>query len=163
MRSWKLYPEWMANSTDDVAPLPYTQPSHLPLPHWFDPLRWPALAAPELINAVYRCQRCGMCRETKACAVIRKNPALEVYTPRAMIAVIRGLLEERLSATELPDWFTKALQDCNCCGRCSDVCVANVAFREGVSPEPNIDHKRLFTAVKQTSTSFHSRSFQGSP
>ena len=91
-----------------------------------------------------------MCRETKGCAVMRKNLPLEVYTPRAIIAVVRALLEDRLSSQALPAWFTKAIQDCNCCGHCSDACVVNVAYREGASPEPNIDHSRLFRAVKET-------------
>ncbi|MCL5264362.1 MAG: 4Fe-4S dicluster domain-containing protein [Chloroflexi bacterium] len=146
-----LFVDWMLSfPPDEVSPLPYVPPSRLPLPHWFDPAKWPHLAAPELINAVYRCQRCGMCRETKSCAVLRKNLPLEIYTPRAIIATARALLEERMSTQALPAWFTKALQDCNCCGRCGDACIVNVAYREGASPEPNIDHARLFKAIKET-------------
>lgn len=149
MTAWNLYPDWMNESSDDVSPLPYMQPSKLPLPRWFDPEKWPSLASSDLINGVYRCQRCGMCCKTKNCAVIRKNLSLGIYTPRSIIAVVRALVEERLPIAELPDWFMKATTECNCCGRCSDVCIANVAFREGMSPEPNIDHKKLFNAVKR--------------
>ncbi|MCL4465869.1 MAG: hypothetical protein M1389_07575 [Chloroflexi bacterium] len=151
MNTSGLYTDWMlACPPDEISPLPHVPPSQLPLPHWFDQSKWPHLAAPELINAIYRCQRCGMCRQTSACAVIRKNPPLEVYTPRSIIALARALLEERLRPQALPSWFAKALADCNCCGRCGDLCIVNVAYREGASPEPNIDHGRLFAALKKT-------------
>ncbi len=136
-------------------PLPWRPPEELPLPAWVDIGKWRHLGKPELINAVFRCTRCGMCLTTERCATMikarrRGKGHHELYTPRGLISVIRALLEERVQIDELSPQAVEAASFCTACGRCSVPCIVNKAYHEGISPSPNIDHKQLFESYKLT-------------
>lgn len=149
MAELPMYPDfYLTAGAVGAAPLPYVPPSQLPLPSWLDRERWPEMARPELINGLYRCQRCGMCVHTPSCPVLEELGGVELATPRGRLTLMRGLLEERFGVEELPEVALLALKMCKLCGRCSEVCIANVAFREGKSSEVNIDHSALFKALR---------------
>lgn len=147
-----MYPDWMKENMerDKVKAVPYQNPTQLPLPSWFNEDKWPHFSAPEVINGIYRCQRCGICLTTKGCAVMTKDPNKETSTPRARIALARAILEERISIAEIPLSMREMVDRCNYCGKCSTSCIVNVSYREKVSAEKNIDHNKIFLALQKT-------------
>lgn len=146
-----MYPTWMEERpTEGSGALPYRPPSELPLPAWFDAAKWPHFARPELVNAVYRCQHCGKCLTTDPCTSMLGGDGSEAYTPRARISVIRALLEERMRPEELSGKIIDAVNLCSYCNNCAEACMVNVAWVEGLAPEPNIPCADLFDALRQT-------------
>ncbi|HAP31807.1 MAG TPA: hypothetical protein DCQ14_01935 [Firmicutes bacterium] len=131
-----------------VSPLPYCPPSQLPVPRWFEnhPLR--KLGYDEKLNAAFRCQRCGACLSTENCQAMSANPYEEAFTPRGRMIILRKLLEGRLKIEDLAPSLKEAIRRCTLCGRCNTYCFANVAHREGLSSEQNINHREVFAALK---------------
>jgi ferredoxin len=148
----EMYPAWINEYQDreEATAVPYRQPALLPLPLWFKADKWPEFHGAELINGIFRCQRCGICLSTKGCSSMTKDPEKELATPRARVALIRALLEERISPEEIPPLVRTAGANCSFCGSCSRQCIVNVSYREQVSLEMTIDHVRLFRALNKT-------------
>lgn len=131
-----------------VSPLPYCPPSKLPLPRWFADHPLQKFGYGEKINAAFRCQRCGACLATENCQAMSANPHEEAFTPRGRMLILRKLLENRLTIEELAPSLREAIKRCTLCGRCDEHCFANVAHREGLSEERNINHREVFAALK---------------
>ncbi|MBS4025808.1 MAG: (Fe-S)-binding protein [Clostridia bacterium] len=148
----KMYPDWIDEfkNREEAAAVPYRQPASLSLPLWFKADKWPEFKDPELINGIFRCQRCGICLSTKGCSAMAADPEKELATPRARIALIRALLEERISYDQIPPAVIVAGENCSHCGHCSQQCIVNVSYREKVSQEMTIHHVRLFRALNKT-------------
>ncbi len=143
-----LYPASMQNRpTAGASPLPYRPPSALPTPAWFDPAEWLRFDS-ALINAVYRCQRCGTCLTTDPCQSMLGGDGSEAYTPRARIGIIRALLEGRIAAENLPARVIDAVNICTYCNNCAMTCMVNVAWVEDLADEPNIPSAELFDALR---------------
>jgi ferredoxin len=147
-----MYPAWIDEykNQEEAVAVPYRQPALLPLPLWFKADKWPEFKAAELINGIFRCQRCGICLSTKGCSSMTADPGKELATPRARIALIRALVEERISPDQIPPLISVADANCSHCGRCSQQCIVNVSYREKVSQEMTIDHVCLFRALNKT-------------
>ncbi len=147
----ELYPEFMLDKpTPNAEPVPYTKPSELPLPAWFDAERWPHFAHNNLVNAVYRCQRCGTCLTADPCTRMMYGDGSESFTPRGTIGMIRALLEGQVQAHELGQPAIDAVNFCNHCNNCAKVCMVNQAWVNGLAEEPNIPNADLFDAYRKT-------------
>lgn len=147
----ELYPPFMLQDpTAGADPVPYRPPSALPLPAWFDPAAWPHFADRNLVNAIYRCQRCGTCVTTDPCTSMMYGDGSEVYTPRGRISLIRALLEGRIGADELSAAAIDAVNVCIYCDNCSRVCMVNQAWVNGLAEEPNIPNATLYDAYRKT-------------
>jgi|Deesub1362A_J573_1020465.scaffolds.fasta_scaffold00190_68 Fe-S oxidoreductase len=152
-----IFPEWIrACSPSGVSPVPFKPPSQLPIPGWFSEKEWKFLAKPELVNALYRCQRCGICRTAflkekgfeRVCPIRENYSYLEPYSPRGKISVIRGVVEGRFDLEQYKDKILDIVTKCTLCGNCSDHCIANVPFYENFMVERNVNHTALFEAFR---------------
>ncbi len=131
-----------------ISPLPFCPPSQLPIPRWFQDNPLKGMGYDEKLNAAFRCQRCGACLSTENCQAMSANSHEEAYTPRGRMIILRKLLENRLKVDDLAPPLKEAIRRCTLCGRCEEHCFANVAHREGLSSERNINHREVFAALK---------------
>src|SRR3990172_2390947 len=144
-----MYPDWMKQAkTPRVELLPYKRPSELPVPAWFDEGDWQGYVPAELISGIYRCTRCGMCEKALKHKSIECDVPVEKRTGpvafRHRIAILRGLIERRITREEVPSHLVELFKECHFCLTCVKYsCICNSAFNNGLASEPNIKHEAV--------------------
>ncbi len=75
-------------------------------------------------NSVSFCNRCGLC--ARVCPSYRQSAGQELFSPRGRNQLLRMILEGKFKLRNIKDQALHSVLTCSLCGKCTQVCPAQI-------------------------------------